>query len=67
MNISSEKYEFQVLYGVPMAGWLEKHIQNGYRVRIYVPFGQNWYEYSMRRLKENPKIANYIFKNIFRK
>ena len=66
LEISSEKFEFQVLYGVPMSGWLQKHINNGYKVRVYVPFGKDWYDYSMRRLKENPDIAGYILKNIFR-
>jgi proline dehydrogenase len=67
LNISTEMFEFQVLYGVPMSGWLEKHIENGFKVRVYVPFGKDWYAYSTRRLKENPDIAGYIFKNIFRK
>ena len=67
LGIASNKFEFQVLYGVPMSGWLEKHLQNNYKVRIYVPFGKDWYDYSLRRLKENPHIAGYILKNMFRK
>jgi len=67
LKIPTEKFEFQVLYGVPMSGWLEKHIKNGYKVRVYVPFGKDWYAYSIRRLKENPDIAGYILKDIFRK
>lgn len=67
MNISADQFEFQVLYGVPMAGWLHKHLQIGYKVRIYVPFGPDWYDYSLRRLKENPNIAGYILKNMFSK
>ena len=66
-TIPTEKFEFQVLYGVPMSGWLEKHKANGYKVRVYVPFGKDWYDYSIRRLKENPNIAGYILKNMFRK
>ena len=46
---------------------LEKHIERGYKVRVYVPFGKDWYAYSIRRLKENPDIASYILKDIFRK
>ena len=65
-EISKDNFEFQVLYGVPMSGWLEKHLEHGYKVRIYVPFGENWYEYSLRRLKENPDIAGYIIKDLFR-
>ncbi len=67
LNIPSNMFEFQVLYGVPMSGWLEKHLENGYKVRIYVPYGKDWYEYSMRRLKENPNIAGYILKDLFRR
>jgi len=67
LKIPTEKFEFQVLYGVPMSGWLEKHIENGYKVRVYVPYGKDWYAYSIRRLKENPDIAGYILKDIFRK
>ena len=67
LKIPKVKFEFQVLYGVPMSGWLEKHIENGYKVRVYVPFGKDWYAYSIRRLQENPDIAGYILKDIFRK
>ena len=48
-----------------MNGKLEKLISRGYKVRIYVPFGPDWYEYSLRRLKENPNIAGYVIKNLF--
>ena len=65
MKIKTTKFEFQVLYGVPMNGKLEKLISKGYKVRIYVPFGPDWYEYSLRRLKENPNIAGYVIKNLF--
>ena len=66
-NISSDMFEFQVLYGVPMSGWLKKHKENGYSVRVYVPFGDDWYKYSIRRLKENPNIVGYILKNLIKK
>ena len=66
-NVSKDMFEFQVLYGVPMSGWLEQHLENGYKVRVYVPFGQDWYDYSLRRLNENPDIVSYILKDIFRK
>tara|TARA_B110001454_G_C12710010_1_gene430310 strand:+ start:417 stop:1316 length:900 start_codon:yes stop_codon:yes gene_type:complete len=62
-----DTFEFQVLYGVPMKGWNEKHINNGYKIRVYVPFGDDWYKYSIRRLKENPDIAGYVLKNLFSK
>ena len=67
MKIETTKFEFQVLYGVPMNGKLEKLISKGYKVRVYVPFGPDWYEYSLRRLKENPKKAEKIIKNLFKK
>ena len=67
MNIKKNTFEFQVLYGVPMSGWLEKHLSNNYKVRIYVPFGKDWHEYSMRRLKENPNIAKHILRDMFKK
>ena len=66
LKVSPDRFEFQVLYGVPMSGWLEKHLKNEYKVRVYVPFGPDWYDYSIRRLKENPNIARYIIKNLFR-
>jgi proline dehydrogenase len=66
LEVSPNLFEFQILYGVPMSGWLEKHLVNGYKVRVYVPFGPDWYDYSIRRLKENPNIASYVIKNLFR-
>jgi len=65
MRIPPDKYEFQALLGVPIVQRLEQLIQQGHKVRIYVPYGQEWYAYSSRRLKENPDIAGYILKNIF--
>ncbi len=62
LNAPKQGYEFQMLYGVQKK--LLKIIQNqGYPVRIYVPFGKQWFAYSLRRLKENPKIVSYIFSN----
>jgi proline dehydrogenase len=53
------EYEFQMLLGVrPELG--DRLIRDGHRLRIYVPFGRHWYEYSLRRLQENPKIAGYV-------
>ena len=66
-NISSRRFEFQVLYGVPMGNRLEKLKKKGYKIRVYVPFGEAWFEYSVRRLKENPKIISYVLKNLFKK
>ena len=53
------EYEFQMLLGVkPSLG--DALVAEGHRLRIYVPFGAQWYEYSLRRLQENPSIAGYI-------
>ena len=65
MDADPSKFEFQVLYGVPMKGKLKKLLKSGYKVRVYVPYGPDWYEYSLRRLKENPNIAGYVIKNLF--
>lgn len=65
MNIPKDKFEFQMLLGVKEKLW-EKITADGYKVRIYVPFGKEWYRYSMRRLKENPNIARHMFFNLFR-
>jgi proline dehydrogenase len=54
-----EEYEFQMLLGVREAR-ADQLVQEGHRLRIYVPYGEQWYAYSLRRLQENPKIAGYI-------
>jgi proline dehydrogenase len=41
-------------------------VKQDHRLRVYVPYGKNWYAYSMRRLKENPRIAFYIIKALFK-
>ena len=64
MNISKDKFEFQMLLGV-REDLRDRINGDGYKIRIYVPFGKDWYPYSIRRLKENPQIAGHIFKNIF--
>ena len=67
MDADPSKFEFQVLYGVPMKGKLKKLLKSGYKVRVYVPYGPDWYDYSIRRIKENPNIAGYVIKNLFAK
>jgi proline dehydrogenase len=58
-GLAREQYEFQMLLGVrPELG--DELVREGHRLRIYVPYGRRWYEYSLRRLKENPKIAGYV-------
>ena len=63
-GLKPEEYEFQMLLGVDEQ--LRQIILDaGHRMRVYVPYGQEWYAYSTRRLKENPKMAGYVFKRIF--
>jgi len=63
-NIPKNRYEFQMLYGVK-EDLRDKINANGHKIRIYVPFGEHWYKYSIRRLQENPNMAWYITKSIF--
>jgi proline dehydrogenase len=58
-GLDRDEYEFQMLLGVT-PGLGDELVREGHRLRIYVPFGRRWYEYSLRRLQENPKIAGYI-------
>ena len=64
LEVPKDKFEFQMLLGV-REDLRDKINSDGYKIRIYVPFGEHWYKYSMRRLKENPLIAGHIFRNIF--
>lgn len=65
LGLKRERYEFQMLLGVDME--LRKIILDaGHRLRIYIPFGEKWYPYSIRRLKENPQMAHYVIRNILR-
>lgn len=65
-NVPKNMYEFQMLYGVTPK--LRESIVNaGHTTRVYVPFGKQWFGYSTRRLKENPKMASHIIKAVFYK
>ncbi len=64
LQLKKSDYEFQMLLGV-RPDIREKILRAGHRLRIYVPFGKQWYQYSIRRFKENPKIAGYVFKALF--
>ena len=62
-NMPKEGYEFQMLYGVTPA--LRKRVLDaGHRMRVYVPFGKDWFGYSTRRLKENPNILSHAMKSM---
>ncbi|HEX2182768.1 MAG TPA: proline dehydrogenase family protein, partial [Rubrobacteraceae bacterium] len=63
LGIPKDRYEFQMLLGV------DEELRNilvnaGHKLRVYVPFGEDWYEYSSRRLKENPRIASYVARDV---
>lgn len=65
LEVPKERYEFQMLLGVaePLRRDL---VASGHAVRVYVPFGERWFDYSMRRLRENPHLMNHIVRNLFR-
>lgn len=60
---SSDRYEFQMLLGVDeeLRGLIRRA---GHRLRVYIPYGSHWYAYSLRRLKENPRLAGYVLMNL---
>jgi proline dehydrogenase len=58
-----ERYEFQMLLGV-REDLRRRLLAAGHPLRVYVPFGDNWYAYSLRRLKENPAIAGHVLRNL---
>jgi len=63
LGLGEDRYEFQMLLGV--AGSLRRElVAHGHPLRVYVPFGDRWYAYSMRRLRENPNIAGHVVSNL---
>lgn len=65
-NVPKDLFEFQMLLGVTPE-LRKKIVADGYKMRVYIPYGEEWFGYSTRRLKENPKMASHIIKNIFTK
>lgn len=65
-NIDKASFEFQMLYGI-RRDLQRSLVKEGYRVRIYVPFGEEWYPYFMRRLAERPANVLFIARNLLRK
>jgi proline dehydrogenase len=65
-GLGLERYEFQVLLGV-RDELADELVRGGHTVRIYVPYGRKWYEYSLRRLQENPKLAGYVARDVVRR
>jgi proline dehydrogenase len=64
-KIAAERFEFQMLYGV-RRDLQERLVRDGWRVRVYVPFGTQWYPYLMRRLAERPSNIAFITGNVVR-
>lgn len=64
-RISKEDFEFQMLYGV-RTDLQRRLVRDGYRVRVYIPYGKDWFPYFMRRLAERPANLGFFLKNFFR-
>jgi len=64
-GIDRSRFEFQMLYGI-RRDLQRKLVEEGYKVRVYVPFGNDWYPYFMRRLAERPANVLFLAKNYFR-
>ena len=63
--IARDQFEFQMLYGIRRQ--LQRDLlRQGYRVRVYVPYGEEWYAYFMRRLAERPANVLFLLRNLFR-
>ena len=65
-GLPPERYEFQMLLGV-RPDRADELIAAGHRLRVYVPYGTHWYQYSVRRLQENPKLAGYVAADLYRR
>jgi len=65
-QISKDDFEFQMLYGV-RTDLQRRLVRDGYRIRIYIPFGNDWFPYFMRRLAERPANVGFLVRNFFRK
>lgn len=64
LQIDRSRYEFQMLLGVA-ENMRASLVGDGHPLRVYVPFGERWFAYSVRRLRENPQIAGHIVRNLF--
>ena len=65
-KISKDDFEFQMLYGV-RKDLQRRLVKDGYRIRIYIPYGRDWFPYFMRRLAERPANLGFLLRNFFRK
>jgi proline dehydrogenase len=64
-DIAADRFEFQMLYGV-RRDLQDRLVREGYRMRVYVPFGTQWYPYLMRRLAERPANVAFLTGNVFK-
>jgi proline dehydrogenase len=64
-NITKDKFEFQMLYGI-RTDLQQQLVRQGYRMRVYIPFGKDWFPYFMRRLAERPANLFFFARNLFR-
>jgi proline dehydrogenase len=65
-NIANDQFEFQMLYGIRPERQQEL-VEEGYKMRVYVPYGTDWYGYFMRRLAERPANVAFVLKGILKK
>jgi proline dehydrogenase len=65
-QISKDDFEFQMLYGI-RTDLQRRLVRDGYRIRIYIPYGNDWFPYFMRRLAERPANLGFLVRNFFRK
>ena len=65
LGLGRERYEFQMLLGVD-PGLRKIVLDQGHRLRVYVPYGRDWYAYSLRRLRENPSVAWHVLRALIR-
>jgi proline dehydrogenase len=65
-GIPRDAFEFQMLYGI-RRDLQQSLVRDGWRMRVYVPFGAEWYPYLMRRLAERPANALFVARNLFRR
>src|SRR5256885_2489587 len=64
-KIPTDAFEFQMLYGI-RRDLQQQLVKEGWRMRVYIPFGAEWYPYFMRRLAERPANALFVLRNLFR-
>lgn len=64
-NVGKDQFEFQMLYGI-RRDLQEQLIREGYKLRVYIPYGKDWYSYLMRRMAERPANLLFVLRNLFR-